>query len=142
MLAAWGDVRKLARRDFPASVRRLRKLAWSWRRGGNAMAKLGLAVVAAVAVACASALPIRGEGLVPPDPKPYGADLLARVRVAATAIPGTLPARINYLKVAESHRPLAEIIEGGSQENYVSARTAFQVVYPPASWVMINSGMD
>jgi glyoxylase-like metal-dependent hydrolase (beta-lactamase superfamily II) len=106
------------------------------------MAKLGLAALAAVAVACASALPIRGEGLVPPDAKPYGADLLARVRVAATAIPGTLPARINYLKVAESHRPLAEIIEGGSQENYVSARTAFQVVYPPATWVMIDSGMD
>jgi glyoxylase-like metal-dependent hydrolase (beta-lactamase superfamily II) len=63
------------------------------------------------------------------------------VRRAATTIPGALPARINYIKFAESHRPLADIIEGGSQQDYVSARTAFQVMYPAGS-VMIDSGMD
>jgi glyoxylase-like metal-dependent hydrolase (beta-lactamase superfamily II) len=63
------------------------------------------------------------------------------VRLAATAIPGAQPSGINYIKVAESHRPLSEIIEGGSQERYVSARTAFQVTYPSGS-VMIDSGMD
>src|SRR5205807_2037270 len=56
-------------------------------------------------------------------------------------IPGAQPSRINYLKCAESHRPLADIIDGGSKENFVSARTAFQVVYPSAT-VMIDSGMD
>ena len=60
---------------------------------------------------------------------------------AATAIPGAPPSGINYVKVAESHRPLSEIIEGGSQERYVSARTAFQVTYPSGS-VMIDAGMD
>jgi glyoxylase-like metal-dependent hydrolase (beta-lactamase superfamily II) len=109
---------------------------------GDMMAKLGLAVSAAVAAAWLSVLPLRGEGLVPGDAKPYGQDLLARVRVAATVIPGPLPTRINYLKIAESHRPLAEIIEGGSQENYVSARTAFQVVYGSGNWAMVDSGMD
>jgi glyoxylase-like metal-dependent hydrolase (beta-lactamase superfamily II) len=64
-----------------------------------------------------------------------------RVRVTATIVPGAQPSRINYVKFAESHRPLADIIEGGSQENYVSARTAFQVVYP-SGWAMIDSGMD
>ena len=59
----------------------------------------------------------------------------------ATTIPGALPTRINYVKVAESHRPMSDIIEGGSKENYISARTAFQVVYPSGS-VMIDSGMD
>src|SRR5262249_6115028 len=83
----------------------------------------------------------RSEPLIPQNVQPYSADLLGLVRRAATAIPGALPSGINYIKVAESHRPLAEIIEGGSQERYVSARTAFQVVYPAGS-VMIDSGMD
>jgi glyoxylase-like metal-dependent hydrolase (beta-lactamase superfamily II) len=101
-----------------------------------------LVISAALALACIGAPAARGERLVPQDFQPYGADLLARVRVAATAIPGAPPSRINYLKMAESHRPLADIIEGGSQENYVSARTAFQVVYPSGTWAMIDSGMD
>jgi glyoxylase-like metal-dependent hydrolase (beta-lactamase superfamily II) len=73
--------------------------------------------------------------------EPYSADLLARVRRAATTIPGMPPARLNYLKFAESHRPMSDIIEGGSQERYVSARTAFQVVYPSGT-VMLDAGMD
>jgi hypothetical protein len=106
----------------------------------KAMKKLVMSM--ALALACIAALPLRGEVLIPQDFQPYAADLLARVRVAATVIPGALPARINYVKLAESHRPLADIIEGGSQENYVSARTAFQVVYPSGTWAMIDSGMD
>src|SRR5882724_7216390 len=84
---------------------------------------------------------VHGEPLVPRDPQPYGADLLARVRAAAASIPGARPTAINYVKFAESHRPMSDIIVGGSQERYVSARTAFQVIYPSGS-VMIDSGMD
>jgi glyoxylase-like metal-dependent hydrolase (beta-lactamase superfamily II) len=82
-----------------------------------------------------------GERLVAEAARPYPKDLLSLVRGAAAMIPGAAPARINYIKFAESHRPLADIIDGGSQEDYVSARTAFQVVYPSGS-VMIDSGMD
>jgi glyoxylase-like metal-dependent hydrolase (beta-lactamase superfamily II) len=92
--------------------------------------------LAAIGVAAAHA-----EQLVAEAVRPYPADLLSLVRRAAAMIPGALPARINYIKFAESHRPLADIIDGGSQEDYVSARTAFQVVYPSGS-VMIDSGMD
>jgi glyoxylase-like metal-dependent hydrolase (beta-lactamase superfamily II) len=99
-------------------------------------ALLGILVMAGVA-----ALAAHGETLVTQDAQAYSADLLARVRAAAATIPGALPTRINYLKVAESHRPMSDIIEGGSKENYISARTAFQVVYPSGS-VMIDSGMD
>jgi glyoxylase-like metal-dependent hydrolase (beta-lactamase superfamily II) len=94
-----------------------------------------LVMVGVVAVAA------RSETLVPQDAQAYSADLLARVRAAAATIPGAPPARINFVKVAESHRPMSDIIEGGSKENYISARTAFQVVYPSGS-VMIDSGMD
>ena len=86
-------------------------------------------------------LTTRSQPLLPQDAQPYSADLLVRVRVAAATIPGAHPSRINYVKFAESHRPFADIIDGGSQEKYVSARTAFQVVYP-SGWVMIDSGMD
>jgi glyoxylase-like metal-dependent hydrolase (beta-lactamase superfamily II) len=102
------------------------------------MKMLGFLVMMAVASMSVAA---RSEPLIPQNVQPYSADLLGLVRRAATAIPGALPSGINYIKVAESHRPLAEIIEGGSQERYVSARTAFQVVYPSGS-VMIDSGMD
>jgi glyoxylase-like metal-dependent hydrolase (beta-lactamase superfamily II) len=81
------------------------------------------------------------EPLVRQAAQPYQADLLSRVRRAAGMVPGARPARIAYIKFAESHRPLADIIDGGSQEDYVSARTAFQVVYP-SGWAMIDAGMD
>jgi glyoxylase-like metal-dependent hydrolase (beta-lactamase superfamily II) len=100
-----------------------------------------LALLGALAVLVVGSLPPCAQPLVPQGAQPYGADLLGRVRVAATMIPGALPSRINYVKLAESHRPLADIIEGGSQDDFVSARTAFQVVYPDG-WIMIDSGMD
>ena len=81
------------------------------------------------------------ETLVPDVAHPYAADLLTHIRSAAKAIPGPLPTSVNFIKIAESHRPLSEIIVGGSQQDFVSARTAFQVVYPAGS-VMIDSGMD
>jgi len=102
------------------------------------MKQFGLLAVLAIA---SMSVTVRSEPLIPQNVQPYSADLLGLVRRAATAIPGAQPSSINYIKVAESHRPLSEIIEGGSQERYVSARTAFQVVYPSGS-IMIDSGMD
>jgi glyoxylase-like metal-dependent hydrolase (beta-lactamase superfamily II) len=99
-----------------------------------------LAVFGVLALVGLGSLTARAEPLLPREAQPYSADLLARVRVAATTVPGAPPARINYVKLAESHRPLADIIDGGSKDDYVSARTAFQVVYPTGS-VMIDSGM-
>jgi len=99
-------------------------------------ALFGLLVIAGVA-----GLAARSETLLPQDAHPYSADLLARVRAAAMTVPGAHPSQVNYIKIAESHRPFATIIDGGSQENYVSARIAFQVLYP-SGWVMIDSGMD
>jgi glyoxylase-like metal-dependent hydrolase (beta-lactamase superfamily II) len=105
----------------------------------EALTKLAIwGLLAWVAVAAA---PVRGEPLLPETARPYPADLLARVRAAAATIPGAPPSRINYVKFAESHRPLADIIDGGSKDDYVSARTAFQVVYPSGT-VMIDTGMD
>jgi glyoxylase-like metal-dependent hydrolase (beta-lactamase superfamily II) len=102
----------------------------------NAIVSLGMS-----AILCACATSLRAEPLIPDVPHPYAADLLARVRAAAKTIPGPLPNSINYIKVAESHRPLSDIIVGGSQQDYVSARTAFQVIFSDGS-VMIDSGMD
>lgn len=71
----------------------------------------------------------------------YSADLLARVRQAATSVPGAPPVSVNFIKFAESHRTYEVVIEGGTDEPFVSARTAFQAVYPDGS-VMIDAGMD
>jgi glyoxylase-like metal-dependent hydrolase (beta-lactamase superfamily II) len=82
-----------------------------------------------------------GDNLIPRESTPYPEDLLQRTRLAATAIPGELATTINMAKVAESHRTYAAIIEGGSDDRFISARTAFQVLYPDGS-VMLDSGMD
>ena len=71
----------------------------------------------------------------------YPGDLLERVRQAADDLPGAPPESINFIKIAESHRTYAAVIDGGTDEPFVSARTAFQVVYPGGS-VMIDAGMD
>jgi glyoxylase-like metal-dependent hydrolase (beta-lactamase superfamily II) len=103
---------------------------------------LGILAITAIGGAIGNlGLAAGNDPLVPQEARAYDAGLLGRVRQAAAAIPGARPSRINFVKIAESHRPLADIIDGGSQENYVSARTAFQVMYPAGS-VMIDSGMD
>jgi glyoxylase-like metal-dependent hydrolase (beta-lactamase superfamily II) len=102
----------------------------------NAFVCLGISAVVGVWAPSA-----RAEALIPDEPHPYAADLLARVRAAAKAVPGPLPTGINYIKIAESHRPLSDIIVGGSQQDFVSARTAFQVVFADGA-IMIDSGMD
>ena len=71
----------------------------------------------------------------------YNEDLLERIRETAKIIPGNSPVSINFMKIAESHRTYAAVIEDGSDEPFISARTAFQVLYPSAS-VMIDTGMD
>jgi glyoxylase-like metal-dependent hydrolase (beta-lactamase superfamily II) len=81
------------------------------------------------------------EALPSTQSTPYPSDLLARVRGVAMAIPGELATVVNFAKVAESHRTYAGIIEGGADELFVSARTAFQIVYPKGS-IMLDSGMD
>jgi glyoxylase-like metal-dependent hydrolase (beta-lactamase superfamily II) len=108
-------------------------------RGGEAMIKLATLVL--LVLSGFASVPTRAEPLLPQAAQPYPADLLARVRAAAGAIPGAPPSGVNYVKIAESHRPLSDIVEGGSKDDYVSARTAFQVVYPTGT-VMIDTGMD
>ena len=81
------------------------------------------------------------DNLIPRESAPYPDNLLERTRLAATAIPGELATAINLAKVAESHRTYAAIIEGGSDDEFISARSAFQVLYPDGS-VMLDSGMD
>jgi len=74
-------------------------------------------------------------------PIAYNAELLQRVRAAASAIPGSAPTAIGYLKYAESVRKWSEVVEGGSDDACKMARTAFQVMYPDG-WIMVDAGMD
>ena len=71
----------------------------------------------------------------------YSADLLVQIRDASRVIPGALPITLNFVKFAESHRTYSVVIEDGDEEQFISARTAFQVIYPDGS-VMIDAGMD
>jgi glyoxylase-like metal-dependent hydrolase (beta-lactamase superfamily II) len=81
------------------------------------------------------------DDLIPRESAPYPANLLQRVRQAATTVPGELAEAINFVKVAESHRTYAAVIEGGSEDPFISARSAFQIVYADGS-IMLDSGMD
>ena len=81
------------------------------------------------------------DDLIPRESESYPQDLLQRIRQAASIVPGELAVSINFTKVAESHRTYAAVIEGGSEEQFISARTAFQIVFPQGS-IMLDSGMD
>lgn len=94
-----------------------------------------LNALCAAAIAAALAAPVHGQV------SSYPEDLLERIRQAADDVPGAPPQSINYIKFAESRRTIAAVIDGGSDEPFVSARTAFQVVYPDGS-LMIDAGMD
>ncbi|MCY4479248.1 MAG: hypothetical protein OXB97_05090, partial [Rhodospirillales bacterium] len=63
------------------------------------------------------AAPLHGQESAYPD------NFLDRVRQAADDIPGAPPASINFIKFAESHRTYAAVIDGGTDEPFVSART-------------------
>ena len=81
------------------------------------------------------------DDVIPRESESYPENLLQRVRQTATMIPGELAVSINFVKVAESHRTYAAVIEDGSDELFISARTAFQIVYPQGT-IMLDSGMD
>ncbi|MBH97534.1 MAG: hypothetical protein CMM56_03680 [Rhodospirillaceae bacterium] len=71
----------------------------------------------------------------------YPGDLIERIRNSSQTMPGSLPRAVNFIKFAESHRTYSIVVEDGSEELFVSARTAFQIIYEDGS-VMIDAGMD
>ena len=66
---------------------------------------------------------------------------LEDIRRTASLIPGRRPARINFLKFAESRRTKNFSVKDAPATPSIQARTAFQVMYPDAS-VMVDAGMD
>lgn len=100
-----------------------------------------LILLAAMAAWASSATPAETDPLVPQAAQPYGDGLLAQLRRAAAVVPGTLPLELRYITVAESHRARRVVLDGGSGESYVQARTAFQLVYDDST-LMIDAGMD
>jgi len=99
------------------------------------------ALAAALFLFAASAGAVDIDPLLPRATAAYPDGLLERLREAATVVPGPLPAELRYASVAESHRPRRAVLEGGSEEIYVQARTAFQLVYDDTT-VMVDAGMD
>ena len=76
-----------------------------------------------------------------PKAPDYTPELLNKIRLAASTVPGALPVRINYLKYAESIRKWSDIVDGGSNDPCKMARTVFQIVYPDG-WIMVDAGMN
>jgi glyoxylase-like metal-dependent hydrolase (beta-lactamase superfamily II) len=102
---------------------------------------LSLAAALLSILALGASFAANTDDLIPRESEPYADNLLQRVRAAAASVPGARATSIHFAKVAESHRTYAAVIEDGSDEPFVSARTAFQVAYPDGT-VMLDSGMD
>lgn len=103
--------------------------------------RYALAPLAVMAMLVSVATAVELDTLLPTATPAYPEDLLARLRSAAAVVPGALPAELRYVTVAESRRPRRAVLDGGSDETYVQARTAFQLVFDNAT-VMIDAGMD
>ena len=105
------------------------------------MKPAALSLLAVIAVWGSNVSSAEVDPLVPQAAQPYGDGLLRQLRAAATVVPGALPLELRYVTVAESHRPRRVVLDGGSDEQYVQARTAFQLVYDEST-LMIDAGMD
>ena len=108
---------------------------------GQRMKSAVLVLLLAMATWASNTTAAETDPLVPQAAQPYGDGLLRQLRAAATAVPGSLPSELRYITVAESHRPRRVVLDGGSEEPYVQARTAFQLVYEDST-LMIDAGMD
>jgi glyoxylase-like metal-dependent hydrolase (beta-lactamase superfamily II) len=97
-----------------------------------------LVLVAAIQLTAAA---VEIDPLLPQETPAYPADLLGSLRTAAAAVPGALPIELRYITIAESHRPRRAVLENGTDEVYVQARAAFQIVYAGAT-LMVDAGMD
>lgn len=71
----------------------------------------------------------------------YDDALLHKTRAAAILLPGPLPVSINYVKYASSIRKWKDVVEDGSDDDCVMARTAFQIEYADG-FIMVDAGMD
>lgn len=71
----------------------------------------------------------------------YNDALLQKIRTAATSVSGEKAIEVRYIKFAESPRTFSATVEGGNQDPYIQARTAYQLIFPHSS-VMIDAGMD
>ena len=100
-----------------------------------------LALLLAMVVSSPPTIAAETDPLVPQAAQPYGDGLLRQLRYAATTVPGALPLELRFITVAESHRPRRVVLDGGSDEPYVQARTAFQLVYEDST-LMVDAGMD
>ena len=94
-----------------------------------------------VLVASSAAIAADVDTLLPQPTAAYPNDLLQRLRAASRMIPGAAATELRYVSVAESRRPRRVVLDGGSDEIYVQARTAFQLVFADGT-VMIDAGMD
>jgi glyoxylase-like metal-dependent hydrolase (beta-lactamase superfamily II) len=90
---------------------------------------------------CGLATAAETDSVLPTVTPPYPENLLDELRAAANAVPGPHPLELRYISVAESRRPRSAVLEQDSDEPYVQARTAFQLVYADGA-VMIDAGMD
>jgi len=97
-------------------------------------------VAAAAVVLCAAMAQMTGFRLHAQTAPAWTASL-EDIRRTASLIPGRRPARINFLKFAESRRTKNFSVKEAPAVPSVQARTAFQVVYSDAL-VMVDAGMD
>lgn len=91
-------------------------------------------------ILCALVAVLLGVPLASQNRAPWSAEI-AQLRRTAALIPGARPARVNFLKFAESRRTKNFSVKDAPASPSVQARTAFQVAYPD-SYVMVDAGMD
>ena len=94
-----------------------------------------LALSLFLAASLGGASPMRAQTAVWTD------SLLARIRVAATMIPGTLPGSIHVLRLAPGEVPQSVFLDGGSNEPIHVTFSVFQIRFTDG-WIMVDAGID
>lgn len=92
-------------------------------------------VLSFLLVAAISSSPLRAENDV------WNDSLLAKIRMAATMVPGTLPRSIHVLRFASYEIPLSAVMDGGGNEPYRGTFSVYQIPFEDG-WIMVDAGIN
>lgn len=84
---------------------------------------------------------ISGPGLVRAQNGPWTDSLMAKIRAAATMVPGASPRAAHVLRFAEADVHQSELLDGGSNERFRGTLSVFQIRFTDG-WIMVDAGID
>jgi glyoxylase-like metal-dependent hydrolase (beta-lactamase superfamily II) len=84
---------------------------------------------------------ISGTGVIRAQTGAWNDSLLAKIRAAATFVPGAPPRAVRVLRFGGADLNQAEFLDGGGNERWRGTLSVFQIRFTDG-WIMVDAGID